>query len=220
MTGLPAPEDMSHAMLIAVLMHHGGSLDLPASAFEPDALGAAGAFHSVQAQPGPPGTVRLSVVARPPGDAARIEVRPWSRSASIARPGRARGGTLDIVGRKPMSTQTHARVAPIPRTIDGIADALPSAERARFNAEARTTEAADLEACLAKWWGVAVLEAAAPKEEATPPGTVSMTSVFLRRIAAGGAIDWNEIDAMRERRGARHIDWDAIDRARVAAGAA
>lgn len=119
-----------------------------------------------------------------------------------------------------MSPQTRDRVAPIPRTIDGIADALPSAQRTAFNAEARTTEAADLEACLSKWWGIAVLEAAAPNDTVTPPGTASMTTVFLRRIAAGGAIDWTEIDAMRERRGARHIDWDAIDRARTAAGAA
>jgi hypothetical protein len=120
-----------------------------------------------------------------------------------------------------MITQTHVRaVAPIPRTIDGIADALPSAQRAAFNAEARTTQAADLEACLSKWWGVAVMEAAEPAEDTSPAGTVSMTTVFLRRIAAGGAIDWSEIDSMRHRRGARHIDWAAVDRARAAAGAA
>lgn len=120
-----------------------------------------------------------------------------------------------------MTTQTHVRaVAPIPHTIDGIADALPSAQRAAFNAEARSTEAAGLEACVSKWWGIAVLEAAAPDGVQVPAGTASMTAVFLRRIAGGGAIDWTEIDAMRERRGARHIDWAAIDRARAAAGAA
>ncbi|WP_329142679.1 hypothetical protein OIU91_03720 [Streptomyces sp. NBC_01456] len=111
-------------------------------------------------------------------------------------------------------------MAHIPRTIDGIADALPSAKRAAFNAEARSTEAADLPACLDRWWGTAVLEAAAPAEETGPGGTVSMTTLTLRRIAAGGAIDWDELDAMRRRRGARTIDWDAIDRARAAAGAA
>jgi hypothetical protein len=121
-----------------------------------------------------------------------------------------------------MTAQTHElAVAPIPRTIDGIADALPSAKRAAFNAEARATEAADLEACLTKWWAEAVLEAAAPTENVSAaPGHTSMTIVFLRRIAAGGAVDWSEIDAMRHRQGARHIDWAAIDRARAAAGAA
>ena len=77
MTPLPAnPADMSHAMLIALLMHHGGSMDLPATAFETDALGAGdGAHHAVQLAPIGDGTVRLSVVARPPGDAAGMEVR-------------------------------------------------------------------------------------------------------------------------------------------------
>lgn len=76
MSGLPSPADMSHAMLVAVLMHHGGSLDLPAEAFETDALGdGRGAHHAVQLAPLDDGTVRLSVVARPPGDAAGIEVR-------------------------------------------------------------------------------------------------------------------------------------------------
>uniref|UniRef100_UPI003F49936A pRL2-19 n=1 Tax=Streptomyces sp. CA-136453 TaxID=3240050 RepID=UPI003F49936A len=67
---------MSHAMLIAVLMHHGGSMDLPATAFETDALGdGRGAHHAVQLAPLDDGTVRLSVIARPPGDDAGIEVR-------------------------------------------------------------------------------------------------------------------------------------------------
>lgn len=71
-----SPADMSHAMLIAVLMHNGGSLDLPADAFEADALGdGRGAHHAVQLAPLDDGTVRLSVVARPPGDDAGIEVR-------------------------------------------------------------------------------------------------------------------------------------------------
>ncbi|GGZ83741.1 hypothetical protein GCM10010328_67450 [Streptomyces rubiginosohelvolus] len=73
---MPDPADMSHAMLIALLMHHGGSMDLPAAAFETDALGdGRGAHHAVQLAPLDDGTVRLSVVARPPGDGAGIEVR-------------------------------------------------------------------------------------------------------------------------------------------------
>lgn len=76
MSGLPNPADMSHAMLVGVLMHHGGSIDLPAEAFEIDALGdSRGAHHAVQLAPLDDGTVRLSVVARPPGDDAGIEVR-------------------------------------------------------------------------------------------------------------------------------------------------
>ncbi|MFD4392576.1 pRL2-19 [Streptomyces sp. NPDC058495] len=76
MTHLPDPAEMSHAMLLAVLMHHGGSMDLPDSAFETDALGdAAGTFHAVQLDPLADGRVRLSVVPRPPGDAAGIEHR-------------------------------------------------------------------------------------------------------------------------------------------------
>ncbi|MYR41266.1 pRL2-19 [Streptomyces sp. SID5910] len=76
MTRLPDPADLSHAMLIALLMHHGGSMDLPAAAFETDALGdGRGAHHAVQLAPLDDGTVRLSVVARPPGDNAGIEVR-------------------------------------------------------------------------------------------------------------------------------------------------
>ncbi|MEU2076607.1 pRL2-19 [Streptomyces sp. NPDC013489] len=76
MSGLPDPAVMSHRMLIALLMHHGGSMTLPAAALEADATGTAdGTHHAVQLAPLGDGTVRLSVVARPPGDDAGIEVR-------------------------------------------------------------------------------------------------------------------------------------------------
>lgn len=77
MTDLPrTPADLSHAMLIAILMHHGGSIDLPAEAFEADALGSGdGAHHAVHLAPIGNSTMRLSVVARPPGDAAGMEIR-------------------------------------------------------------------------------------------------------------------------------------------------
>ena len=76
-SGGPSPAasaaDLSHAMLLAILMHHGGSLTLPASAFEVDALGGFdGAFHAVGMEPQPDGTVRLLVRPRPDGDAAGI----------------------------------------------------------------------------------------------------------------------------------------------------
>lgn len=76
MSGLPDPAEMSHRVLIAVLMHHGGSMDLPAAALDPDATGTAdGTQHALQLAPLDDGTVRLSVVARPPVDDAGIEVR-------------------------------------------------------------------------------------------------------------------------------------------------
>ncbi|MFF3159854.1 pRL2-19 [Streptomyces sp. NPDC057910] len=73
---LPMPDEMSHAMLIAVLMHHGGSMDLPAEAFASEATGTAdGAFHAVEMRPQPDGTMRLSVVLRPAGDEEGVEFR-------------------------------------------------------------------------------------------------------------------------------------------------
>lgn len=66
MSGLPNPADMSHVMLVGVLMHHGRSMDLPAEVFEIGALGdGRGAHHAVQFAPLGDGTVRLSVIARP-----------------------------------------------------------------------------------------------------------------------------------------------------------
>ncbi|MFE0373709.1 head-tail adaptor protein [Streptomyces tendae] len=66
-----SPADMSHAMLVAILMHHGGSIDLPASAFEPDALGGPdGAWHAVGMEPQTDGTVRITVHPRPDVDQA------------------------------------------------------------------------------------------------------------------------------------------------------
>ncbi len=61
---------------------------------------------------------------------------------------------------------------------------------------------------------------AEPPADSSGPArsTVTMTDVFLRRIAAGGAIDWPAIDALRHRPGARPIDWNAVDRARADPG--
>ena len=62
----PRAADISHAMLVAILMHHGGSMALPAEAFEHDALGGLdGSWHAVAMEPQPDGTVRLSVRPRP-----------------------------------------------------------------------------------------------------------------------------------------------------------
>jgi hypothetical protein len=60
------PEDMSHALLIAVLMANGGSVELSAEALEPDALGTPdGTWHALELLPLPGGGARLSVVPRP-----------------------------------------------------------------------------------------------------------------------------------------------------------
>ncbi|MFD9496880.1 pRL2-19 [Streptomyces sp. NPDC060005] len=70
------PADMSHAMLVALLMYHGGSLELPVSAFEVDALGAGdGSWHAVAMEPLGDDKIRLSVRPRPdvPGPGVRIE---------------------------------------------------------------------------------------------------------------------------------------------------
>ncbi|MFJ5851265.1 pRL2-19 [Streptomyces sp. NPDC092903] len=70
---MTTPADMSHAMLVAILMHHGGSLDLPSEAFTPDAIGGRdGGFHAVAMEPQTDGTIRISVQPRPAGDAGGI----------------------------------------------------------------------------------------------------------------------------------------------------
>ena len=58
--------DMSHASLVAVLMAHGGSMEVPAAAFEPDSIGGRdGSFHALAVDALPGGLVRLSVQPRP-----------------------------------------------------------------------------------------------------------------------------------------------------------
>ncbi|MFF3959800.1 pRL2-19 [Streptomyces sp. NPDC001890] len=71
---MTTPADMSHAMLIAILMHHGGSMELPAGAFAPDAIGGLdGSFHAVAMEPQPgTGTIRISVRPRPDVDGGAI----------------------------------------------------------------------------------------------------------------------------------------------------
>ncbi|MFJ8629021.1 pRL2-19 [Kitasatospora sp. NPDC093550] len=76
MSRLPEPADMSHAMLIGLLMHLGGSYDMPADALSVDALGTPdGTFHAVELGVLEDGQVRLSVVPRPPGDDAGLTIR-------------------------------------------------------------------------------------------------------------------------------------------------
>ena len=56
-------EGSSHGLLVAVLMAHGGSIALPPSAFEPDAMGdAEGRLYGVGMEPNDTGGVRLMVI--------------------------------------------------------------------------------------------------------------------------------------------------------------
>ncbi|MFF3617564.1 hypothetical protein [Streptomyces sp. NPDC002580] len=72
-TAQARPADLSHAALVAVLMHHGGSLEVPAEAFEPDSIGGRdGSFHALALDTLPGGLVRLSVQPRPDVPDARI----------------------------------------------------------------------------------------------------------------------------------------------------
>lgn len=69
------PEDLSHAMLVAILMHNGGSMDIPATAFEADALGGRdGSWHAVAMEPQADGTLRVSVRPRPDVDDGGVTV--------------------------------------------------------------------------------------------------------------------------------------------------
>ncbi|WP_406128010.1 pRL2-19 [Streptomyces sp. NBC_00989] len=72
-SGSIGPQDLSHAMLIAVLMSQGGSVTLPPGSFAPDALGGLdGSWHAVAMEPQPNGTVRLSVRPRPDVDGSGL----------------------------------------------------------------------------------------------------------------------------------------------------
>jgi hypothetical protein len=73
------PADMSHAMLVAILMHNGGGYTLPMDALEVDALGRPdGSHHAVQMVPLADGSgVRLMVIARPEGPDAVLRVQPY-----------------------------------------------------------------------------------------------------------------------------------------------
>ncbi|MER5617558.1 hypothetical protein [Streptomyces sp. NPDC002215] len=71
--GGATPADMSHAMLIAILMNAGGSIELPTGAFDRDAIGTIdGSFHAVAMEPLGTRTLRISVQPRPTGDAGGI----------------------------------------------------------------------------------------------------------------------------------------------------
>jgi hypothetical protein len=59
------PEEWSHVALVAVLMHHGGALTLPADALHPDAVGGPRGWHAVSMERQADGALRLAVQPRP-----------------------------------------------------------------------------------------------------------------------------------------------------------
>lgn len=68
-----SPADMSHAMLIGILMNEGGSYVMPAVAMDADSIGGPdGAFHAVAMEPLQNGMIRLSVRPRPDVNEAGI----------------------------------------------------------------------------------------------------------------------------------------------------
>ena len=76
MSALPyKPGEVSHAALIALLMHLGGSADVPADCFGPDATGGPdGEFHALRMDPLPGNVLRLSVVVRPDEDGGGVRL--------------------------------------------------------------------------------------------------------------------------------------------------
>ncbi|MFH9016668.1 hypothetical protein ACH4C6_36040 [Streptomyces sp. NPDC017943] len=70
-----APGEMSHALLVAVLMNLGGAHTLPASSITPDVIaGRDGALHAAVMEQLPDSTVRISVAPRPPDAASGMTV--------------------------------------------------------------------------------------------------------------------------------------------------
>lgn len=75
---MPTPDEMSHAVLIGVLMSMGGEAVIPGEYLtDPDVTGTPdGTLHALELQPLPGGRLRVRVVPRPPdaGDDAAIAI--------------------------------------------------------------------------------------------------------------------------------------------------
>ncbi|MEU3755039.1 hypothetical protein AB0H17_20055 [Streptomyces olivoreticuli] len=83
----------------------------------------------------------------------------------------------------------------VPRTIQGIADALAPDRRMEFYRLVLATEAGpELQSVIATWWGQAMLDTDPARDhiitaaEAGTLPTVSMAEVLRRRAAEGGAM--------------------------------
>ncbi|MFE2601704.1 pRL2-19 [Streptomyces sp. NPDC059396] len=76
MSDLPPPGELSHAVLLALLMHSGGSVTIPAAALDRDAIGTRdGTLHALRMEVLPDGLLRVSVEPRPGGDGSGVSVR-------------------------------------------------------------------------------------------------------------------------------------------------
>jgi hypothetical protein len=87
------------------------------------------------------------------------------------------------------------RTPRVPRTINGIADALTGARRMEFYREIGQAEAGpDLQHVVATWWGHAMLDTDPDRDriiaavQAGTLPTVTMAEVIRRRRANGGAM--------------------------------
>ncbi|MFI5752461.1 hypothetical protein ACIBBE_42945 [Streptomyces sp. NPDC051644] len=64
---LPTPEELSHAVLLALLMQSGGSVTIPATALESDAVCTRdGAYHALSLTALPDGQLRVAPSNRAP----------------------------------------------------------------------------------------------------------------------------------------------------------
>ncbi|MGH3929411.1 MAG: hypothetical protein ACRDTF_05475 [Pseudonocardiaceae bacterium] len=96
---------------------------------------------------------------------------------------------------QPARPHTPGTAPRVPRTIDGIADALTGARRMEFYRAVGQAEAGpDLQHVLATWWGQAMLDTDPDRDriiaavEAGTVTTVTMAEVIRRRRASGGAM--------------------------------
>ncbi len=96
---------------------------------------------------------------------------------------------------QPARLHTPETAPRVPRTIDGIADALTGARRMEFYRAVGQAEAGpDLQHVVATWWGQAMLDTDPDQDQiiaavdAGTVATVTMAEVIRRRRAGGGAM--------------------------------
>lgn len=96
---------------------------------------------------------------------------------------------------QPEHSPAHQAQPRVPRTINGIADALPGARRMEFYRAVGQAEAGpELQHVIATWWGQAMLDTDPDRDQITTAvqagtlPTVTMADVLRRRRANGAAM--------------------------------
>lgn len=96
---------------------------------------------------------------------------------------------------QPLHSHTPEPAPRVPRTIDGIADALTGARRMEFyRAVGRAEAGPELQHVIATWWGQAMLDTDPDRDQiiaAAQAGTLpttTMAEVLRRRRTHGGAM--------------------------------